>query len=44
MNFLNLITTKENTVNLNWADDLVKGSCITHGGEVVHERMKPVPV
>ncbi|HEX2630309.1 MAG TPA: NAD(P)(+) transhydrogenase (Re/Si-specific) subunit alpha, partial [Chitinophagaceae bacterium] len=42
LNFLQLITTKEGQINLNWEDDLVKGSCITHGGEVVHERMKPV--
>lgn len=40
LNFLQLITTKEGTVNLNWEDDLVKGSCITHEGEIVHERMK----
>jgi H+-translocating NAD(P) transhydrogenase subunit alpha len=40
LNFLQLIITKEGQVNLNWDDDLVKGSCITHGGEVVHERMK----
>ena len=40
LNFLQLIITKEGTINLNWDDDLVKGSCITHGGEVVHERVK----
>lgn len=40
MNFLALITTKEGALNLNWEDDLVKGSCVTHGGEVVNERMK----
>ena len=40
LNFLQLIITKEGTINLNWEDDLVKGSCITHGGEVVHERVK----
>lgn len=40
MNFLQLIITKEGQLNLNWEDDLVKGSCITHHGEVVHERMK----
>ena len=40
LNFLQLITTKEGQLNLNWDDDLVKGSCITHNGEVVHERMK----
>lgn len=40
LNFLQLIVTKEGAINLNWEDDLVKGSCITHGGEVVHERVK----
>jgi len=24
---------------LNWDDDLVKGSCITHDGKIVHERL-----
>jgi H+-translocating NAD(P) transhydrogenase subunit alpha len=40
LNFLQLIITKEGQINLNWEDDLVKGSCITHGGEVVHEKVK----
>ncbi|MES1222549.1 MAG: NAD(P) transhydrogenase subunit alpha [Bacteroidota bacterium] len=44
LNFLQLIIDKDGNINLNWSDDLVKGSCITHGGEVVNERMKtPVP-
>ncbi len=40
LNFLQLIITKEGEINLNWEDDLVKGSCITHGREIVHERLK----
>ncbi|MCY7309629.1 MAG: Re/Si-specific NAD(P)(+) transhydrogenase subunit alpha [Chitinophagaceae bacterium] len=40
LNFLQLIISKEGTVNLNWEDDLVKGSCMTHNGEIVHERLK----
>lgn len=40
LNFLQLIITKEGTINLNWDDDLVKGSCITHNGEIVQERVK----
>jgi H+-translocating NAD(P) transhydrogenase subunit alpha len=40
MNFMALITNKEGGLSLNWDDDLVKGSCITHDGSVVHERMK----
>ncbi len=40
LNFLQLIITKDGTINLNWDDDLVKGSCITHGGELVHDKVK----
>ena len=42
LNFLNLIITKEPGIHLNWDDDLVKGSCITHAGEIVNERVKAV--
>ncbi len=41
-NFLALIITNEGTLNLNFEDDLVKGSCIVHGGEVVNERLKSI--
>lgn len=40
MNFLDLIITKEGALNLNWNDDLVKGACICHEGQVVHDRVK----
>ena len=40
LNFLQLITGKEMGLNLNWDDDLVKGTCIVHDGEVVHERLR----
>lgn len=39
LNFLNLIVSKEGNLNLNFEDDLVKGCCITHNGEIVHERI-----
>jgi NAD(P) transhydrogenase subunit alpha len=39
-NFLQLITGKNGELQLNWEDDLVKGSCIVHGGEIIHERVK----
>lgn len=42
LNFLQLITSKEGQLNLNWEDDLVKGSCISHNGEVIHERVKTI--
>ncbi|HYF30829.1 MAG TPA: Re/Si-specific NAD(P)(+) transhydrogenase subunit alpha [Chitinophagaceae bacterium] len=34
LNFLQLIIDKEGNIKLNWDDDLVKGSCITHDGNV----------
>lgn len=40
LNFLQLIINKEGTINLNWEDDLVKGACITHGGQVTNERIR----
>jgi H+-translocating NAD(P) transhydrogenase subunit alpha len=40
LNFLQLIITKEGSLNLNWEDDLVKGCCITFDGQVMHERVK----
>ena len=40
LNFLQLFIDKENQLFLNWDDDLVKGSCITNEGKVVHERVK----
>jgi NAD(P) transhydrogenase subunit alpha len=40
LNFLQLIVNKEGELALNWEDDLVKGCCITHNGEVIHERVK----
>jgi NAD(P) transhydrogenase subunit alpha len=40
VNFLQLLMDKEGKLNLNWEDDLVKGSCITHNGEVLHERVR----
>lgn len=40
LNFLKLITDKDGNLNLNWDDDLVKGSCITHGGEVTNEKVR----
>jgi H+-translocating NAD(P) transhydrogenase subunit alpha len=39
LNFLQLIIDKEGKVNLNWEDDLVKGSCITHDGKITNERV-----
>ncbi len=38
-NFLKLIIDKEGALNLNFEDDLVKGTAIAHGGNIVNERV-----
>ncbi|MEP6583974.1 MAG: Re/Si-specific NAD(P)(+) transhydrogenase subunit alpha [Ginsengibacter sp.] len=40
LNFLQLIIDKEGALNLNFEDDLVKGTCIVHNGEIVNEKVK----
>ena len=40
VNFLQLIIDKEGKLNLNFDDDLVKGTCIIHEGKIVHEKVK----
>ncbi|GAA4730045.1 Re/Si-specific NAD(P)(+) transhydrogenase subunit alpha [Flavisolibacter ginsenosidimutans] len=40
LNFLGLITTKEGSLNLNWDDDLVKGACVAHNGQITNERVQ----
>lgn len=39
LNFLQLIIDKEGNLNLNFDDDLVKGTCIAHNGEITNERV-----
>lgn len=38
-NFMKLILNSEGGLNLNFEDDLVKGCCIVHDGQVVNERV-----
>ena len=39
LNFAKLIIDKDGGLNLNFEDDLVKGTCITHNGNIVNERV-----
>jgi NAD(P) transhydrogenase subunit alpha len=39
LNFLQLIITKEGELNLNFEDDLVKGTCIAYDGKLTNERV-----
>ncbi|MDQ6758100.1 MAG: Re/Si-specific NAD(P)(+) transhydrogenase subunit alpha [Bacteroidota bacterium] len=40
LNFLQLIIDKNGKVNLNFEDDLVKGTCIAHDGKITNERVQ----
>jgi len=40
LNFLKLIIDKEGGLNLNFEDDIVKNTCITHNGEIYNEQIK----
>ncbi len=33
---------KDGAINLDFADEITKGACVTHGGEIVNERAKQV--
>ncbi len=39
LNFLQLIITKDGALNLNFEDDLVKGTCVAHDGKITNERI-----
>jgi NAD(P) transhydrogenase subunit alpha len=39
LNFLQLIIDKEGALQLNFEDDLVKGTCIAHEGNITNERI-----
>ena len=40
LNFLQLIIDKEGKLNLNFEDDLVKGTCMAHDGKITNERVQ----
>jgi H+-translocating NAD(P) transhydrogenase subunit alpha len=42
LNFLKLLIGKDGELLLNFGDDIVKGTCITHQGEIYNERVKSV--
>lgn len=41
-NFLQLLIAEDGALKLNFEDDIVKGTCITHQGEILNERVKSV--
>jgi NAD(P) transhydrogenase subunit alpha len=40
LNFVQLIIDNEGKINLNFQDDLVKGTCVTHNKEIVNDSIK----
>lgn len=42
LNFMKLIISQDGNLHLNFEDDIVRGTCITHQGEVYNERVKSV--
>ncbi|MEO6916294.1 MAG: NAD(P) transhydrogenase subunit alpha [Chitinophagaceae bacterium] len=43
LNFLSLIIGKDGTLSVDFADDLIRGCCITNGGLVKQERLNTLP-
>lgn len=42
LNFIRLIIDEEGNLNLNFKDDLVQGTCLTHNKDIMNERIKRV--
>lgn len=42
LNFMKLIIADEGALNLNFDDEIVKGTCITHQSELYNERVKSI--
>lgn len=42
VNFLKLMIDENGGLNLNWEDDILANTCVTHAGEVMSERVKNI--
>jgi NAD(P) transhydrogenase subunit alpha len=40
LNFLKLMISPSEGFKINWEDDIVKGTCVTHNKEIINERVK----
>ncbi len=40
INFLKLMISSKGEFSLNWDDDIVRGTCVTHNREIVNEKVK----
>jgi H+-translocating NAD(P) transhydrogenase subunit alpha len=41
-NFLKLLISENGELNLDFTDDLVAGTCVTHNGEIINSRVKAI--
>ncbi|MDP4291827.1 MAG: NAD(P) transhydrogenase subunit alpha, partial [Bacteroidota bacterium] len=42
INFAKLLITKEGALNVDFNDDIVKGTCVCHAGEIMSDRIKSI--
>lgn len=42
VNFLKLLIDAEGNLNLNWEDDILANTCVTHAGEIMSSRVKNI--
>ena len=42
INFLKLMISDEGALNLNFEDDIIKSTCMTHNHEIVNEKVKEI--
>jgi len=40
LNFMALLIASDGSLNLNFSDDLIAGTCVTHAGEIMNPRVK----
>ena len=42
INFLSILVNENGELNINFEDDLIKGTCVTHKGEIISEYVKSI--
>ena len=40
INLLKLFIDEDGNLNMNFEDEIIKGTCLTHQGEIINERVK----
>ena len=40
LNFINLLIKEDGSLNLDFEDEVIKGTCLTHEGNIINERVK----